>query len=57
MIKFLPAMCWGVAMLVLALLARVGWIERDAAATLLLVMPILAFVTIQRGGCRNAKEA
>ena len=48
MSKFFPAACWAVAMLVLALLARIGWIERDAATTLLMVMPILAWVSIQR---------
>lgn len=50
MTRYYAAAGWAVAMLVLAIGARLGWIERDAAITLLLVMPILAFVTIQRGG-------
>ena len=41
-------------MLVLATAAKFNWVDRDAAMTVLLVMPILAFITIQRrgrGGC------
>jgi hypothetical protein len=38
-------------MIVLASAAKLGWVERDAALTLLLVMPILAWTTIRRGGC------
>lgn len=45
----LPAACWGLAMMVLAVLTRFGFVDHDAAATLLLVMPILAFISIQRG--------
>ncbi len=45
---YLPAACWALAMLMLAVLARFGLVDRGAAATLLLVMPILAFVSIQR---------
>jgi hypothetical protein len=51
MIKFIPAMCWAVAMLILATGAKLGWVDRDAATTLMLVMPILAFITIQRRHC------
>ena len=47
--SYFPAACWALAMMVLAVLARFGFVDRDAAATLLLVMPILAFVSIQRG--------
>ena len=48
---FLPAVCWAIAMMMLALGARIEWVEREAALTLLLVMPLLAFATITRGAC------
>ena len=51
MINYYSAACWAGAMLVLAAGAKLNWVDRDAAMTLLLVMPLLAFVTIQRGGC------
>lgn len=52
--RYFTAMCWAIAMLALAWLARIGWVEREAATTLLLVMPILAWVTIQgRGRCNQ----
>ena len=38
-------------MLVLATGAALGWVDRDAALTVLLVMPVLAVITIRRGGC------
>ena len=49
--QFVPALGWALAMIVMAVGARLGWVERDAALTLLLVMPILAFTTMRRGGC------
>ena len=57
MYRFILALCWAMAMIVLASAAKLGWVERDAALTLLLVMPILAFVTIQRGGCCAVRGA
>lgn len=46
------AACWAMAMLILAVLARTGLVERDAAGFLLLVMPMIAFTTLpQRGAC------
>lgn len=58
MSKFFPAACWALAMIVLAVLARIGWADRDAVATLLLVMPILAVVTMARGQqCRSARSS
>jgi len=33
-------------MLLLALAARLGWVEEKSAGTLLLVMPMIAFVTL-----------
>ena len=49
--RFFPAACWAIAMLVLATGAALGWVDRDAALTVLLVMPVLAVITIRRGGC------
>ena len=48
--QFLPAIGWAFAMVVLACGARLGWIERDAALTLLLVIPLLAVTSMRRGG-------
>ena len=50
MTRFFPYAYWAAAMIVLAVLARLGWADRDAVLTLLLVMPILAVITLQRGG-------
>jgi hypothetical protein len=49
--RFYPAACWALSMVLLATGARLGWVERDAALTLLLVMPLLAFTTLRRGAC------
>ena len=46
---FMP-LYWAAAMIVMAVGARLGWVDRDAAMTLLMVMPVLAVVTMQRGG-------
>ena len=49
--RFTSAACWALAMVLPATGARLGWVERDAALTLLLVMPLLAFTTLRRGAC------
>ena len=48
--QYCMSLCWAAAMIVMAVGARLGWVDRDAAMTLLLVMPVLAVVTMQRGG-------
>ena len=53
MTRIYPALCWATGMMMMAIAARLGWIERDAALTLLLVMPAMAVVSLQRGGCRG----
>lgn len=54
---YILAACWAVAMLVLALLARTGLVDRDAAAFLLLVMPMIAFVTLLgRRDCQSTAQ-
>ena len=59
MTKFLPAICWALLMILFAVLARVGLADRNAVMTLLLIMPILAVVTMQRkrGCCGVARDA
>ena len=56
---YLLAVGWAMAMLILAMLARTGLVERDAANLLLLVMPMIAVTTLLgRGKCRlTAREA
>lgn len=47
------ALGWAAAILCLALAARLGWVEREAAELLLLVLPMIAFVTLLGGrDCR-----
>ena len=57
--NFVSPLCWAIAMIALALLARLGLADRDAVITVLMVMPILAFVTMQRRRCcgTEAREA
>ena len=52
MTRYFVPICWALLMLAFALLARFGWADREAVVTLLLVMPMLAVVTMQRGNCR-----
>lgn len=42
---------WALAMVALACGARLGWVDRDAAITLLLVLPLLAVIGLRRGNC------
>lgn len=51
------SICWALAMVALALAARFGWADRDAAITVLLVMPLIAFTSILSGrrGCARAR--
>lgn len=52
--RYFPAIYWAVAMIVLAIGARSGWVDRDAATTMLLIMPLVAFtaiITRRSAGC------
>ena len=40
------AVIWAAAIMALALAARFGWLHRAAADLLLMVMPMIAFVTL-----------
>ena len=40
------AVSWAAAIIVLALASRFGWLDREAAELLLMVMPMIAFVTL-----------
>ena len=51
----ISAMCWAVAILLVALGARFGWVDRPAAELLLMVLPGIAFVTLLgRQTCRRS---
>ena len=56
---YLLALAWAASILLLALSARLGWVEREAAELLLLVLPMIAFVTLLGGhNCRpTVREA
>lgn len=50
MTKTRQALIWAFVILTIAVAARSGVIERDAATTLLIVMPALAWLSFSRGG-------
>ena len=58
MTRIFPALGWALMMILLALLARFGWADRDAVITLLMIVPLLAVVTMRRGvGCPAVGKA
>lgn len=50
MTKYLPAIYWALAMLALAVGERLGWVDREAAKTMLIVLPLVAFIMLRRSG-------
>ena len=44
----LKSLCWAAAMLFLAAGVRFGFMDRDAAMTVMLVLPILAVLSLSR---------
>jgi hypothetical protein len=48
MTKFLPAVCWAIAIILFAFAGRLGWADRHAVTSMLIIMPMLAFVSMQR---------
>lgn len=50
MTKTQQALTWAFVILIMAVAARYGVIGRDMAATLLITMPVLAWLSITRGG-------
>ena len=51
------AINWAAAILLLALAARLGWLDRAAADLLLVVMPMIAFVAlIADRACRSTAQ-
>lgn len=46
--KLKAAIFWAIAMLAVALGARLGWIGNEATTTLLIILPILAVMWIAR---------
>lgn len=54
--RYVSAGIWAAAILLLALGARFGLVERETADFLLMVLPMIAFVTLLGGGgdCRQS---
>lgn len=46
------ALCWAGAMFFVAAGAKFGFMDREAAGTVLLVLPILAVTTLRTKPCR-----
>ncbi len=59
MSKVIQSLVWAFIIIAMAFASRLGWIEGDAARTMLIVLPLLAFLAITRsGGCSHQpKEA
>lgn len=57
--RVFAAICWAAAILMLAGVARTGGIDRNTADWLLMILPMIAFVTLLDGkGCRRlSREA
>ncbi len=54
---YILACCWAAAILLMAMAARFCWVERTGADLLLIVLPMIAFVTLLgRGSCRLASR-
>ncbi len=54
MSKTVTALIWAAAIMLIALAGSRGWISRELARTLLIVMPILAgIIVIRRVRCRG----
>jgi len=53
----LKSLCWAAAMLLLAAGVRFGFMDRDAAVTLLLVLPILAVLSLSGRTCCAGRSA
>ena len=57
MTRTVTALIWAAAILLTAIAGSYGWISRDSARTMLIVMPILAFVIlIRRSRCRSCAD-
>lgn len=55
MFRYSGALCWAAAILLLAIAARSGLVDRAAAEMLLLALPAIAFITLLNGrNCRRA---
>ena len=57
MSKTVTALIWAAAIMLIAVAGSRGWISRESARTLLIVMPVLAcIVLIRRAGCRSCAD-
>ena len=51
------ALCWASAMLFIAAGLRFGFMDRRAATTMLLILPILAVLSMHGRSCRAGEAA
>lgn len=56
MSKIQTAICWATALVLLTLGVRFGVVDRDAAATMFFVIPILAVLSLTGRGCRTRRS-
>ncbi len=56
MSKIIQSLIWALVIVIVAVANGAGWIENDAARTMLIVLPLLAFLATMRsrGCCGNA---
>ena len=51
------AVCWASAMLFVAVGLRLGFMDRRAATTMLIILPILAVLSMRGRSCRAGEAA
>lgn len=51
------ALCWASAMLFIAVGLRLGLMDRKAATTMLIILPILAVLSLRGHSCRAGEAA
>lgn len=53
--RYFSAVCWAIAIVLIAVAARFGMVDRAVAELLLVALPGIAFITLISGGnCRTA---
>ena len=53
--RYFSAVCWAIAIILIAVAARFGMVDRAAAELLLVALPGIAFITLLNGRkCRTA---
>ena len=51
------AICWALAMLFVAAGLRLGFMDREAATTVLIVLPVLAALSLRGRSCCSGEAA